>query len=147
MNTGYLAPTVTISNVVGTTDTISGNVTIATNDTLASAYIDLWPTGSQTHYHINLSNATGLQTFSISNGDTDSQGNTIAIQPSTEYRLTVYATNANGGGATGSAQATVTTPQAVQSTIAITSITGITPTEAIANLSYGDGRIVQQPAQ
>lgn len=147
VNTGYLAPTVTISNVVGTTDTISGNVTIATNDTLASAYIDLWPTGSQTHYHINLSNATGLQTFSISNGDTDSQGNTIAIQPSTEYRLTVYATNANGGGATGSAQATVTTPQAVQSTIAITSITGITPTEAIANLSYGDGRIVQQPAQ
>lgn len=135
VNTGYGNPTVVISNVATTTDTISGNVTITTNDTLASAYIDLWPTGGQTHYHINLSNTTGLQTFSISNGDTDRDGNTISIQPSTEYRITVYATNTSGG--VGSDIATCTTAQAVPSTLAITGVDSITPSSAVVNLSYG----------
>lgn len=145
VNTGYGNPTVVISNVATTTDTISGNVTITTNDTLASAYIDLWPTGGQTHYRINLSNTTGLQTFSISNGDTDAQGNTISIQPSTEYRITVYAQNTSGG--IGSDMATCTTAQAVPSTIAITGVDSITPTSAVVNLSYGGGQQSQQPAQ
>lgn len=137
VNTGYAVPTVTISNVTTTTDTINGNVTISTNDTLASAYIDLWPTGGQTHYRINLSNTTGLQTFSISNGDTDAQGNTISIQPSTEYRITVYATNTSGG--VGSDIATCTTAQAIPSTIAITGVDNITPSSAVVSLSYGSG--------
>lgn len=135
VNTGYAVPNVVISNVATTTDTISGNVTITTNDTLASAYIDLFPTGGQTHYLINLSNTTGLQTFSISNGDTDRDGNTISIQPSTEYRITVYAQNTSGG--TGSNMATCTTAQAVPSTIAITGVDSITPSSAVVNLSYG----------
>ena len=145
VNTGYFAPTVTISNVATTTTNISGNVTIASNDTLSGAYIDLWATGGQTHYHINLNATTGLQTFSISNGDTDRDGNVISITPSTEYRITIYATNTSGH--TGSDIATCTTAQAVPSTIAITGVDSITPTSAVVNLSYGGGQQSQQPAQ
>lgn len=137
VNTGYAAPTVAISNVAATTDTISGNVTVTGNDTLESVYIDLWATGGQTHHKIKINATTGLQTFSISKGDTDADGNAISITPSTEYRLTVYAQNTSG--ATGSSMATVTTAQAVPSTIAITGVDSITPTSGVVNLSYGAG--------
>ena len=134
VNTGYTAPTVVISNATTTTDSISGNITVSTNDTLSSVYIDLWPTGGQTHYRINKTATTGLQTFTITDGDTDANGNTIPINPSTEYRITVYAQNTSG--AVGSDLATVTTAQAVASTIAITGVDNITPTSGVVNLSY-----------
>lgn len=136
ISTGYANPTVTISNVATTYNSISGNFSVATNTTLSSVYIDLWETGGQTHYRINKSNVTGTQTFTITNGDTDDSPTpqTIVINPSTEYRITVYATNTGGG--TGSAMATATTAAQSTATISITSITGITPTSAVANLSY-----------
>lgn len=143
-NTGYLAPTVTISNTVTTYNSISGNLSVSTNDTLSSVYIDLWATGGQTHYRINKSATTGLQTFTITDGDTDANSQTIVISPNTEYRITVYATNTSGG--TGSAIATVTTQQQSTATIAITGVDQVTPTSARVLLSYG-GAAVINPGQ
>lgn len=142
--TKYARPTVSISNVAHTYNSISGNVTIATSDTLGSAYLTIVPTGGGTAHTVNLTASTGLQSWSVQDGDTDSQGNTITISPSTEYRITIYAVNSETGGCTGSAQATVTTDQQALSTIAITSVTSITPTSAVVNLSYGDGNGGQQ---
>lgn len=138
-NTGYNVPTVTVSNLVTTYNSISGNISVSTNDTLSSVYIDLWPTGGDTHYKINKSAVTGTQTFTITNGDTDNSSTpkTIVINPSTEYRITCYATNTSGG--VGSGQGTATTAAQSQATIAITSVTGVTPSSAVVNLSYGGG--------
>lgn len=138
-NTSYSAPTVTVSNLASTYNSISGNLSVSTNDTLSSVYIDLWETGGQTHYRINKSAVTGSQSFTITNGDTDSSSTpqTIVINPSTEYRITVYAVNTSG--ATGSGQGTITTAAQSHETIAITGIQDVTPTSAVISLSYGGG--------
>lgn len=138
-NTSYSAPTVTVSNLASTYNSISGNLSVSTNDTLSSVYIDLWPTGGVTHYKINKSAVTGSQSFTITNGDTDSSSTpqTIVINPSTEYRITVYAVNTSG--ATGSGQGTITTAAQSHETIAITGIQDVTPTSAVVTLSYGGG--------
>lgn len=137
VNTGYNAPTVTISNVTTTYNSISGNLSVSTNDTVSSVYMTIHPTGGGADYRINKTATTGTQTFTITNGDIDdsSTPQTIVINPSTEYRIVVYAVNTNGG--TGNAQAVATTAAQSTATIAITSITGITPNSATVNLSYG----------
>lgn len=136
-NTGYNVPAITISNTATTYNSVSGNLNVETNDTLSEVYIDIWPTGGQTHYRINKSATTGNQNFTITDGDTDSNGDTIVISPSTEIRLTVYATNTSGG--TGTAQATVTTAAQSTATISITGIQDVTPNSAVVTLSYGVG--------
>lgn len=134
-NTSYRAPVVTISNIATTYNGITANAHIATNDTLSGAYVTLQATGGGTLYRKNLSNTVGTQTISFTDGDTDYQGNTITISPSTEYRIVVYGTNTSG--CSGNGNATATTAAQAQASIAITSITGITPTSATVNLSYG----------
>ena len=136
-NTGYNVPTITISNTATTYNSVSGNLNVETNDTLSEVYIDVWPTGGETHYRINKSATTGNQNFTITDGDTDSNGVAININPSTEIKLTVYATNTSGG--TGSAQATVTTAAQSTATISITGIQDVTPNSAVVTLSYGVG--------
>lgn len=133
-STGYNVPTVTITNVATTYNSITGNVAVSTNDTVSAVYATIVPTGGGTAHTINLTATTGTQTWSITDGDTDRDGNTITINSSTEYRITIYATNTHGG--TGSAQATATTAAQSTATISITSISSITPTSAVANLSY-----------
>lgn len=144
VNTGYANPTVTITNVATTYNSITGNLNVASTDTVSAVWVDLWATGGGTHYRINKTAATGTQTFTITNGDTDdsSTPQTIVITPSTEYRITVYAENSHGG--QGSAVATATTAARTTATIAITSISGITPTSAVVNLSYGSAQSNQQ---
>ena len=140
-NTGYNVPTVTVSNTATTYNSISGNLSVSTNDTLSSVYIDLWATGSQTHYRVNKSAVTGTQNFVITNGDTDNSSTpqTIVINPSTEYRITVYAVNTSGG--TGSGQATVTTAAQSSSTISITGVDQITPNSARVLISFGSAQV------
>ena len=135
-STGYAAPTVTISNVVTTYNSISGNVNITTNDTLQSVTLRIIPTGGGSGYQYKtLTNTVGLQTWSVTNGDLDDQSNPIVINPSTEYSIMITAVNTSHG--TGSATVTATTAQQSTETIAITSVTNITPTTAVVNLSYG----------
>ena len=139
-NTGYAAPTVTVTNLATTYNSISGNLSVSTNDTLSSVYIDISATGGGPHYRINKTATTGTQTFSITDGDLDYQGNPISIASSTEYRIVVYATNTSGG--TGNGQGIATTAAQSTATISITGITNITPTSAVVNLSYGGGAVI-----
>lgn len=137
-NTGYAAPTVTISNVATTYNSISGNVLVTTNDTLTSVKLSIIPTGGGGSYQYKtLSATTGTQAWSITNGDLDDSSNPITINPSTEYRITIEAINTHGGSS--NAQATATTAAITPETIAITGVTNITPSSAIVNLSYGAG--------
>ena len=136
-NTGFLAPTITVSNLSSTYNSISGNFSIATNDTLQTVYVDLWDQVGSTHYRFDKSLTTGTQSFTLTNGDTDSNGLTVVINPNTEYRITVYARNTSG--ATGSAVGTVTTAQQTTSTISISGVTDIEPQSATVLLSYGSG--------
>lgn len=134
-NTSYKPPVISLSNIATTYNGITANAHIATNDTLSGAYVTLQATGGGTVYRKNLSNTVGTQTISFTDGDTDYQGNTITINSSTEYRIVVYGTNTSG--CNGNGTATATTAAQAQASIAITSITGITPTSATVNLSYG----------
>lgn len=134
-NTGYLVPTVTVTNLATTYNSISGNLSVSTADTLSSVWIDIAATGGGPHYRVNKTATTGTQTFSITDGDLDYQGNPISIASSTEYRIVVYATNTSGG--TGNGQGIATTAAQSQATISITGVTNITPTSAVVNLSYG----------
>jgi hypothetical protein len=134
-NTGYDVPAVTISNVATTYNNISGNVLVTTNDTLASVKLSIIPTGGGESQYKTLSATTGTQAWSITNGDLDDLGNSITINPSTEYKIQIEAINTSGG--TSTAQAIATTAVQATETIAITGVTSITPISATVNLSYG----------
>lgn len=136
-NTGYAAPEVVITNVATTYNTITGNVAISTNDTLRSVTLQIIATGGGSYQYKTLTATTGTQTWSVANGDLDNQGNPITINASTEYQIKIEAINTGGG--SGFAQVVATTQQQQQSTIAITSISGVTPSSAVVNLSYGSG--------
>lgn len=137
VNTGYKNPVVTLipQDIVTTYNSISGPFGVTTNDTLTSVYMTLQASGG-TLYRFNKTASAGTQYFTITDGDTDSNGATVAITPNTTYTINVYATNTSGG--TGSAQASVTTATQGTSTITITGVTP-TPTSATVNISYGNG--------
>lgn len=146
--TKYNAPTIGFPSEPTTTyNSITVSYSVSTNDTLSSVYVTLQPTGGGAAYRINRTAATGNQTFTITNGVTDdsSTPQTIVISPSTEYRITVYATNTSG--CSGNNQRTVTTASQATETITITSISNIEPTSATVNLSYGNGGAVVNPEQ
>lgn len=134
-NTSYKAPVISLSNIATTYNSVSGNTSIATNDTLSGAYVTLQAVGGGTVYRKNLTASTGTQNFSFTDGDTDANGVTVSILPSMEYRLVCY--GANSSGCSGNGTGTATTPAQAQATISITSISNITPTSATANLSFG----------
>ena len=139
--TGYAVPTVVISNVATTYNSITGNVNITTNDTLSGVTATITPTGGGATQTVALTATTGLQTLSLVGGTTPLVGGgTLSLTPSIEYRITVTATNTSGG--SGNATVTATTAAQSTATIAITSITGITPFAATVNLSYGGGTVV-----
>ena len=150
ITTPYNAPVVTISNLATTYNSITGNVNVSTSDsTVTNVYLEIRASGGGTVWVKNLSNAKGVQTFTITNGDTADSSTpsgqlTITLNPSTEYQIRVYATNGELSGCTGNGYATATTAQQQTSTIAITSVTNITPTSAVVNLSYGTDNGGQQ---
>lgn len=138
--TGYAAPTVTISNVSTTWNSVSGNVAVTTNDTVSSVILTIEPASGGNPQTKTLTAQTALQTWSITSGDLDDSSNPITINPSTTYRVTITATTASSD--TGSGATTATTAAQTTATIAITSIDNIGPFGARVNLSYGGG--VQQ---
>lgn len=135
--TGYKAPTVSLSNIATTYNSVSGTVAASTNDTLQAAYVTLQASGGGTVWRKNLTASTTSQPFSFADGDTDANGVTVSISPSTEYRIVAYYQNTSG--CTGNAVTTATTAQQQTSTIAIGGIDGITPTSAVAHLLYAVG--------
>lgn len=136
VNTGYAAPVVSISNIETTYNSLSGNVTVTTSDTLQSVKLRIIPAGGGSYQYKTLNAQTGMQQWSITNGDTDDEGNTITINPSTEYKISINAVNTSGG--SGSDEKTATTEQQATSTIMITSVVP-SATSATVNLDYNTG--------
>lgn len=138
VNTGYANPTVTISNVATTYNSITGNVLVTSNDTISNVVLRIQPSGGGSIQYKTLTAQTGTQTWSVTNGDLDNYSNPIVINPSTEYRIQIDATGSNSG--TGSANVAATTHQQSTGTIAITGIDQITPSSARVLLSYGQAQ-------
>lgn len=136
VNSGYANPTVVISNVATTSRSITGNVTITSSDTISSVVLQIIATGGGSYQYKTLTAQTGVQTWSVADGDLDDSNNPIAINPSTEYRIRIDADGSHSG--TGSDTATVTTAAQSTATIAITSISNVGVHTAQVNLAYGD---------
>lgn len=134
-SSGYAYPTVTISNVATTYNSITGNVAVSSNDTISSVILQIIPTGGGNYQYKTLTAQTGTQTWSVTNGDLDDSSNPITINPSTEYSIRITATGTHSGST--DARVTATTAAQATATIAITSISGVTPTSAVVNLAYG----------
>ena len=137
-NTGYANPTVTISNVATTYNSITGNVSITSNDTISSVVLRIEPTGGGEPQYKTLTAETGTQTWSVTDKDLDDSSNPIDIKPSTEYRIQITATGSHSESKM--AQATATTAAQSTATIAITGIDQITPNSARVLLSYGSAQ-------
>lgn len=137
VNTGYKYPVVTLelNDDETTYNKIAGSFTVITNDTLSSVYLTLQASG-ETLYRFNQTASTGMQTFEITNGQTDSNGETVVITPNTDYTISVYATNTTEG--TGSSTKTISTKPQGTSEITITSVVP-SATSATVNLAYNNG--------
>lgn len=161
-NSGYRPPVISMSNKVTTVNSLSASLNVTTNGTLNSLTVYVKGTSEQSYHPFTLTAQTGLQNFTIADGDTDDNGNTISIAESTEYHVYVTAANrgaaAQGGGyeddcpsrypaanATPNYEAFIT-QAAVAGEVRIDSISNITPTSAVANLSY-NGASQQNPSQ
>lgn len=142
VNTGYAAPVVSISNIETTYNSLSGNVTVTTSDTLSRVTLSIIPTGGGSYQYKTLNAQTDTQQWAITNGDLDDDGDEITINPSTEYKISINAVNATGG--SGSDEKTATTLQQATSTITITSVVPM-PTSATVNLSYNNNTPVENP--
>lgn len=140
VTTLYNAPTITISSTTHTYNSVGGTVVLNSSDSLKSnyCYIEVGTSGG-TNYKKLLSTSKGTaQSFSFADGDTDANGNTVVINSNTQYNIRVTAFNNETNGCHSSETTSVTTDQ-VQNTITISSIDTITPTSAVAHLSYATG--------
>lgn len=139
LQTAIATPVATIGQISSTYNsvTVSNVSATSTSETISSGYIEISTSNSfaagQTS-RINLSNPIP-STFTITDGDTDYQGGTISIQPSTQYfvRIAVATTTYP---TTYSNVANTTTPAAVTGTIYISGITNVSPSGATVNIGY-----------
>ena len=160
-NSGYRPPVITMSNKVTTVNSLSASLNVTSSTTINRITVYVRAAGGN-YQPFTLTAQSGLQNFTIADGDTDDNGNTISIAESTEYQVYVTAANrgaaAQGGGyedacpsryplsnATPNYEAFIT-QAAVAGEVRIDSISNITPTSAVANLSY-NGASQQNPSQ
>lgn len=138
LQTAIATPVVTIGQISSTYNSVTvSNVSATSSETISSGYIEISTSNSfaagQTS-RINLSNPIP-STFTITDGDTDYQGGTISIQPSTPYYVRIMVATTTYP-ATSSNVANTTTPAAVTGTIYISGITNISPSGATVNIGY-----------
>ena len=136
VTSGAAAPVVTITNPTHTYNSVGATVNATSSETISSITATLTPTGGGTIYTKNLSTSSP-QTVTFADGDTDAGGNTVSITPNTEYRLTIAVVTPSHPSTTASTN--ITTDAQAVSTLAITSITNVTPSSATVNLTYGSG--------
>jgi hypothetical protein len=153
-NSGYRPPVISMSNKVTTVNSLSASLNVTSSTTINHIKVYVRAAGQSTYQPFSLTAQTGLQNFTITNGDTDDNGNTITIVDSTEYQVYVTAANrgaaAQGGGyeddcpsryplsnATPNYEAFIT-QAAVAGYVRIDSISSIGPTSAVCNLSYNE---------
>lgn len=130
--TSYSRATITFAGIQTTHNSISPTVSITSTTSITAGFVTIQAQGG-TQYKLNLTNNTGSQTVTFTDGATDANGNTIAILPSTTYTVVASVTNSGG---TNTANTTATTAATPTSEISISSITNITPTSATVNLSF-----------
>lgn len=126
------SPTATYNSV-----TINGIQASSTGEQILSGYAMISTSSdfsSGNTYRVNLSNPIPSN-VTITDGDTDYQGNTISISPTTTYYVKVVVATTTYP-ATSSNIGTVTTPAAVTGTVVISSVTNVTPSSATVNLTY-----------
>lgn len=133
---GYAAPAISLTNPTHTYNSAGVTATITSSETLSSVTATIVPTGGGTTYTL-AGSTSSPQTFTFTDGATDANGNTIVINPSTEYRLTVTVVTPTHPST--SNYTNITTDSQAVSSIAITSITNISPSSATVNLTYGSG--------
>lgn len=153
-NSGYRPPVITMSNKVTTVNSLSASLNVTSSTTINHIKVYVRAAGQSTYQPFSLTPQTGLQNFTIANGDLDDNGNAITIAESTEYQVYVMAWNrgaaAQGGGyedecpsryplsnATPNYEAFIT-QAAVAGYVRIDSISNITPNSAVCNLSYNE---------
>lgn len=134
---GAAAPVIDITNPTHTYNSVGATVNVTSSETISSITATLTPAGGGTTYTKNLSTASP-QTVTFANGDTDAGGNTVTIASNTEYRLTI--TVATSSHPSTSAFRNITTDAQAVSTIAINSVSNISPSGATVNLVYGSGQ-------
>lgn len=124
-----------ITNDITTTyNSVTGDYTYSSTTSVTEVSATLQAVGGGDIYVIELDPNMTSNTFTFTDGDEDSEGNTIVINPNTEYRVVVNVVNL--GGRASNTQ-TATTQQQQTSSITITSVTNITPRSAVVNLSFG----------
>lgn len=136
VTSGYAAPVISLTNPTHTYNSVGVTATITSTETLTSVTATVVPTGGGTTYTL-AGSTSSPQTFTFTDGATDANGNTIVINPSTEYRLTVTVVTPTHPST--SNYTNITTDSQAVSSIAITSITNVTPASATVNLTYGSG--------
>lgn len=132
ITTTYAPATATINSNTTTYNSITTNVTLASTTSITNAYVTIQAEGG-TLYKFDLTNTTGAQSVTFTDGATDSNGTTISISPNTTYTVVCSVTNSAG---TATATGTATTAAQQVSAVEISSITNITPNSATINLSF-----------
>lgn len=153
VNSGYRPPVIAMSNKVTTVNSLSASLNVTSSTTINTIKVYVRAAGQSTYQPFSLTAQTGTQNFTIADGDTDDNGNAITIADSTEYQVYVQAWNrgaaAQGGGyedecpsryplsgATPNYESFIT-QAAVAGEVRIDSISNITISSAVCNLSYG----------
>lgn len=136
VSTAIAQPVISITNPTHTYDSVGATVNVTTTETITSVTATIRPSGGGTTYTKNLSTASP-QTVTFTDGETDSLGATVQINPSTTYTVTIEVVTPQHASTTASVQ--ITTDSQAVSSIAITNITGITPSAATVVLTYGSG--------
>ena len=137
VTSGAAAPVVTITNPTHTYNSVGATVNVTSSETISSITATLTPTGGGTIYTKNLSTSSP-QTVTFADRDTDAGGNTVSIASNTEYRLTVTVVTPTHPST--SNYTNITTDSQAVSTIAINSVSNISPSGATVNLVYGSGQ-------
>lgn len=134
--TAVARPVITLSNPTHTYNSVGITASVASSETISSivatckdANDSLAPVFTKTL------STSSPQTVTFTDGDTDSNGATVVINSGVTYSVTI--TVATPTYPSTSENTTITTDQQTVSTIAITSIDGITPSSAAINLAYG----------
>lgn len=133
--TSYSQATIN-QDLTATYNSVASDFDIGSTTAITAITATLQAVGGGDTYTIDCDPSMPTNSVNFVNGDDDSEGETITILPNTAYRVTIAVTN-SAGDTTNSA--TITTQQQEVSTIAISSISNITPNSCTVNLTFGSG--------
>lgn len=135
LSTTYSQATLDSLELSSTYESILGDFDVTSTTPITAIAAEVQAVGGGETYHLDLDPSMTENSFTFTNGDDDSEGNKIAISPSTEYNVTLIVTNSAGDT---NFTRNITTKSQEHSTIAINSITNVTANSAVVNLTFGE---------